>query len=504
MLELSVTQTAPGESVLALPVIAEEGQPRLVAAACLGEADLGTVEAFLNEAEHSGKAGTVQVLPRPGQLPCRLLLFGVGDGSPADWRAAGAALARTGAKDEALAVVVAAVPAGSDQSGSDIVNAVAEGLLLASYRYRIAAEDPDRAVRLTRVALVCEPQSPDLDPTSEAPTSETFERAVDRARAVAEATCLARDLTNTPSNVKTPQWFADRIVEEAAGRAGVTVEVFDAARLAEESFGAVLAVGAGSTNEPRLVTVRWQPETPVASVVLVGKGITFDTGGICLKPADSMRLMRKDMGGGAAVAATVLGAAALGLPVALTALVPLAENSVSGAAFRPGDVLRHRGGLTSEVINTDAEGRLVLADALAYAAETMQADAVVDLATLTGAQHVALGKRTAALFSTSDALAAALADAAGQVGESLWRLPLVDEYAEHLRSDVADLVNSSDGPGSVMAALYLREFTGAFRDRWAHLDMSSCAWSDSASAELSKGATGWGVRTLLRWLSGLG
>jgi leucyl aminopeptidase len=207
------------------------------------------------------------------------------------------------------------------------------------------------------------------------------------------------------------------------------------------------------------------------------------------------------MGGAAAVAAATIGAAALALPVRVTALAPLAENMLSGTAMRPGDVIRHFGGTTSEVLNTDAEGRLVLADALAYAAQELRPDALVDVATLTGAARVALGKRTAALYSDSDALAEALAEAATTAGERIWRMPLVDDYRDALDSDVADLVNSTEvGGGSVMAALYLREFAGELRDRWAHLDMSSPAWADSADGELTKGATGWGVRTLLRWL----
>jgi leucyl aminopeptidase len=236
-------------------------------------------------------------------------------------------------------------------------------------------------------------------------------------------------------------------------------------------------------------------------VVLVGKGITFDTGGICIKPRQGMKLMRKDMGGAAAVAAATIAAAALRLPVRVTALTPLAENMVSGTAYRPGDVVRHYGGMTTEVLNTDAEGRLVLADAMAYAVRRLDPDLLVDLATLTGAQGVALGKRTAALYSDSDALAGALAEAASAAGERVWRMPMPDDYREALDSEVADLVNSTQvGAGSVLAAMYLREFAGEFRDRWAHLDMSSPAWADSPDAELTKGATGWGVRTLVRWL----
>src|SRR6266542_451543 len=199
-----------------------------------------------------------------------------------------------------------------------------------------------------------------------------------------------------------------------------------------------------------------------------------------------------------------IGAAALRLPVRVTALAPLAENMPGADAYRPGDVVRHYGGMTSEIANTDAEGRVVLADALSYAVRRLHPDLLVDLATLTGSATVALGKRTAALFTDSDPLAKALGEAADAAGERLWRMPLPDDYTEAVRGELADMVNSTDvGAGAVMAALYLREFVGAATDRWAHLDMSAPAWSDSADGELVKGATGWGVRTLLRWLQSL-
>jgi len=239
-------------------------------------------------------------------------------------------------------------------------------------------------------------------------------------------------------------------------------------------------------------------------VVLVGKGITFDTGGICIKPRDGMKLMRKDMGGAAAVVAATLAAAEMDLPVRITTLAPLAENMASGSAWRPGDVVTHYGGRTTEVLNTDAEGRVVLADALAYAVAELEPDYLVDLATLTGANAVALGKRTGALYSDNDDLAGALADAAIAAGEKVWRMPLVDDYVRDISSEIADIANSSDtGGGSITAALYLREFTGDRRDSWAHIDMSAPSWADGPDGELVKGATGWGVRTLVRWLATL-
>jgi leucyl aminopeptidase len=280
------------------------------------------------------------------------------------------------------------------------------------------------------------------------------------------------------------------------------VTVRGAEQLAAEGFGGILAVGGGSATPPRLVELSWDPPGADRHVVLVGKGITFDTGGISIKPREGLKLMVKDMGGAAAVIAATLGAADLGLPVRITALAPLAENAVSGSAYRPGDIITHYDGTTSESTNSDAEGRLVLADALGYAVATLQPDVIVDLATLTGANAVALGKRTAALYSHDDPLAAALVAAGEAAGERMWRLPLPDDYVEYLQSDVADLHSSpARGAGSVVAALYLREFLGDRVGQWAHFDMSAPAWADRSDGDLTKGATGWGVRTLLRWLT---
>jgi len=293
---------------------------------------------------------------------------------------------------------------------------------------------------------------------------------------------------------------------EIAKELELEIEVLDPAGLSARGYQGILRVGQGSAHPPRMVILRHVPHKPSKeTLALVGKGITFDSGGISIKTVEQMKLMRKDMGGAAAVCGAVLGAADLELPVRVTALAPLAENMISGASVRPGDVVRHYGGLTTEVQNTDAEGRLVLGDALAYAARRLKPDLLVDLATLTGASHVALGKRTAALFTHNDAMAAGLAAAGKAVGERTWRMPLPDDYVASLASDIADL-NNAPPPGqagAVVAALYLREFTGDRRDRWVHVDMSAPAWIETHDGPLVKGATGWGVRMLLRWLESL-
>jgi leucyl aminopeptidase len=283
------------------------------------------------------------------------------------------------------------------------------------------------------------------------------------------------------------------------------VRILDEADLAAQGFGGILAVGMGSAQPPRLIELSYTPagagpRTP--HVILIGKGITFDTGGLSLKPREPMVPMKTDMAGGGAVIAAMGALRDLGVRVRVTGLVAAAENMPSGSAQRPGDVITHYGGRTVEVRNTDAEGRLVLADALAYAVARLSPDAIVDLATLTGAASLGLGRRHAALYATDDALGDALVEAGRSGGERLWRMPLVEDYRASLDSDVADLCHISldhkiQG-GSITAALFLREFAG---DRpWAHLDIAGPARADGDEHEVTKGATGFGTRTLLRWL----
>ncbi|MEU4436202.1 leucyl aminopeptidase family protein [Micromonospora chalcea] len=492
MLVIRLVSGPAGSDALVLPVrpgkpdsAESSGSPAELVPTAVAPGDDVRAEAaaLLPATRLTGAAGEVREHLRPGGAPARLWLIGVGSGDERDWRTAGAALARA-AKDETQITI--ALPG----EATEALRGLAEGLLLGSYRFRLT-ESGGRPALAEALVLVDDP--------------EALAGTLDAARTTAEMTRLARDLTNTPSSTKNPEWFAEQVAGAASGRTGLHLRVRGPQELAAEGFGGILAVGGGSASGPRLVELDWRPDDARTHVVLVGKGITFDTGGISIKPVPAMKLMRKDMAGAAAVIAATLGAAELGLPVRVTTLAPLAENMVSGSAFRPGDVIRHYGGLTSESTNSDAEGRLVLADAMAYAVRELKPDLLIDLATLTGANAVALGKRHAALYSENDALAGDLLDAITAAGERAWRMPLADDYVEHLASDVADLHSSpAQGAGSVVAALYLREFTGDLRDRWAHLDMSAPSWSDDTHGELVKGATGWGVRGLLRWLATLG
>jgi leucyl aminopeptidase len=328
-----------------------------------------------------------------------------------------------------------------------------------------------------------------------------------KATVTAGAVHLARDLANRPSNEKDPAWLARQATQRGRG-AGLEVTVRDEKALRAEGFGGLLAVGAGSSRPPRLIEVAYAPpragrRTP--HVVLVGKGITFDSGGLSLKPRESMVPMKTDMAAGGAVMAVMMALRELGVRSRVTALVAAAENLPGASAYRPGDVITQYGGRTVEVFNTDAEGRLVLADALAYADANLEPDVLIDMATLTGAASQGLGKRHAALYTADEALATELGQAGEDSGEHVWRMPLVEDYRAALDSEVADISHVSRdrsiSGGSITAALFLREFVGA--RRWVHLDIAGPARADRAEHEVTKGATGFGARLLLRWLETL-
>jgi leucyl aminopeptidase len=434
--------------------------------------------------EATGNAGDLtSAVIGAGDGPGPFLFLGLGDGSPAAMRKAGAAVGRRVAPGRTLTTsALLGQPA-------EAVHAFTVGLLLASYRFSETRSDADPAQAAGEVRLLLD--GPDGYPN-----------AVAAARTVAGAVALARDLTNTPSARKTPAWLADQAVAVAAG-AGLTARVWDADELAAQGFGGLIAVGSGSASPPRLIELGYAPAGAREHIVLAGKGITFDSGGLSLKSADGMQLMKTDMAGGAAVIAAMSALGPLGVASRVTGLVAAAENMPSGSALRPGDVITHFGGRTVEVLNTDAEGRLVLADALAYADAVLQPDVMVDIATLTGSARVALGTHMAALYATDDGVARDLLAAADASGDALWRMPLVDDYRDALDSPVADLANVPHGSrlraGSIDAALFLREFTGG--RAWAHLDIAGAARSSSDEGENTKGGTGYGTRLLLAWLA---
>ena len=417
------------------------------------------------------------------EAPASVLALGLGSGTPSEVRRSAASAARrVRGTDDVLVLATR----GLDVSA---IRAFTEGLFLGTATPTWASSPPPAPPARVRLAVS---------------DVSVGQRAIAAGQQHAGATLAARIMIHTPSNIKDPAWMADR-AQEVAAAAGLTIRVWDEADLAREGFGGLVAVGAGSVRPPRLVQLGWEPQgsRDARHVVLVGKGITFDSGGLSLKPPDMQVGMKTDMSGAAAVCA-VMGALAKRAPEGLrvTGLLCLAENLPGASATRPGDVVTHHGGLTSEVVNTDAEGRLVLGDGLDYAVNDLAADVVVDIATLTGAATLGLGRRYAALFSNSDALAAELAAAGEAAGESMWRMPLHSEYSTLIASEVADQANAESrpgpGPGAITAALFLQRFVGS--TPWAHLDIAGVGRSDAERDDLPKGGTGFGARALLRWL----
>ncbi|UJP41232.1 leucyl aminopeptidase family protein [Cellulomonas palmilytica] len=502
--------TEPDVDAVAVPVAPavagdeDEGpQPRRGAASTAARYGIDLAE-LAERAGLTGAAGEASVvqLPRPAGsgvtlpwagLPPRIVLVGIGASTDTDLRRAGAALARA---TRGLSRVVTTIGDDAGYSASQAARAaraLVEGYLLAAYVPLSLAKTP--AVK------------PSADLVLLGRDGTRAGAAVDAARTAASATWLVRELASTPSSIKNPAWLADQ-ARRLATEAGLEVTVRGPRELAAEGFGGILAVGSGSASPPRLVTVTYTPPTFAADgkhVVLVGKGITYDTGGLSIKPREAMVPMKTDMAGAAVALATVLAAARAGVLHKVTAVLPLAENHFGAASYRPGDVLTMYGGTTVEIANTDAEGRLVLADALAWADAALDPDLLVDVATLTGAATVGLGKQYAALYGTDAALVAALRQAGADSGELAWPMPLVGEYDEAVRSSVADLRHVPEdgkiGAGSVTAALFLRRFAG--ERAWAHLDIAGTARATADKHEVTEGATGYGARLLLRFLSDL-
>ncbi len=430
------------------------------------------LDAHLTAADFSGKAGQVVTVPGSADLPFGSVVF-VGLGPDPDEEAVRRAAGSAGLATMRSRRVVSTLHESGPARG---VEAAALGFLLGQYRYdeQRSEKKPSLTESLHFVG------DADLD-------------AAQRARVIADGVMLARDLVNTPAKDKPPARMAE-IAQEVAARTGMSLTVYGLDECIAEGFGGLLGVNAGSVNPPRMVVFRYEPDAPKAFLAIVGKGIVFDSGGLSLKPAQAMETMKTDMSGAAAVFGAVQAIAELRIPVRVVGITPITENMPSGSATRPGDVLRARNGKTIEVMNTDAEGRLVLADGLSLAAEE-EPDLIVDLATLTGACMVALGEKIGGLFGTGDApdTVRAAADAAG---ERLWPLPMPDDYRKLIDSDVADMKNT--GPrygGAINAALLLKEFVGEVP--WAHLDIAGPARSSEAEHYVQKGGTGFGVRTLV-------
>ena len=473
-LDVRVAQTVPAPvDVIAVPV----WKGRSVPTGSPVDVD------FLERRGFEGRVGETAAIN--GADGTAVLAVGLGDPATvtADSfrRAASAAVkGAANAKVMALSLLDAATGAvGLDAAAQ----AVAEGVLLGAYAFT-AYKSEARVPRLAKVVVV----------SNGAGVAEAVRRGLIVGRAVA----LARDLINEPPGVLTPRRLAELAVAEGR-RVKLDVRILDERGAAAAGLGGLLGVAAGSTEPPRLLELLYEPagaKTSTPTVALVGKGITFDSGGLSLKTGAGMMTMKTDMSGAAAVVAAMTAIAEIGAPVRVLGLCPATENLPSGTAIKPGDVLRIRNGKTVEVLNTDAEGRLVLADALSLAVEA-GVDVIVDIATLTGAVTVALGRSVAGLMASDDEWAASVEAAAGRAAEAVWRLPLPDVYRKDIDSDVADIKNigGTGGPGTLIAGLFLKEFTGGLP--WAHLDIAGTARSDSEDGYVTKGGTGWGVRTLV-------
>src|SRR6185369_15748913 len=370
---------------------------------------------------------------------------------------------------------------------SELAQAVIEGLTLSEFNagsYKTSDLPPGSAPAWT---IVMADVAPDRQ------TAVTT--AVQKGRLLGESSNLAREMANEPSNTLTPREFARRAEALVAGT-GLNFEVLDEKQIESLGMGMLLGVARGSNEPPRLMVLRHDPPGAPSSPVLglVGKGITFDTGGISIKPADGMERMKDDMAGGSAVVCAMRAIAMLNAPIRVVGVVPTTENMPGGRAIKPGDVLKSAEGKTVEVINTDAEGRLILGDGLWYA-RRLGATHLVDVATLTGAIVTALGKITSGLFGTPDTWADVVRRVANRAGDRVWPLPLFDEYKDQIKSDIADMLNTGGRPaGSITAALFLKEFTGGLP--WVHLDVAGTAWAEESKPYLPKGPSGVAVRTL--------
>jgi len=449
----------------------------------------GTLGAMFKDKEFTGALNRTALVRTLGRVaPERLLLVGLGkekDFTPERMRQAG------GTAAQALRSLSVRTAAFFVPEGEAVLRAALEGFCLGAYSFDCYKTTPEQGAAIETVDILVVEGSPAGD----------AERIAAEVLRLCEAVRFSRDLVSQPGNVATPGFLAEKALEMAA-RFDVPCRVWEREEIERHGMEALLAVARGSRQHPRFITLDYRGGgEKVKPVVLVGKGITFDSGGISLKPREGMEKMKHDMAGAAVVMGVLMAVASLRLPLNLVGLIPAAENLPGGNAYKPGDVIRSMAGKTIEVVNTDAEGRLVLCDALHHAVSLRPA-AVIDVATLTGACVVALGGLATGLFGNDEALKRDLRKAGEASGERVWELPVWEEYGELMKSDIADLKNSGGPPaGCITAAWFLKNFVG--NTKWAHLDIAGTAWEDKGRHYLPKGATGVGVRLLVEYLRGL-
>lgn len=433
-----------------------------------------------NWPDFTAKSGEIIEVPLSAGTLTRIYLVGVGEQNLNDLRKAAAALGRR-VKSSNSVLLSALV------SDKKLVTTAAVAFVLSNYQYSLKTDLKDKKPEFVIYG--------------------DFEAEVERADVLASAVWQARDLIHTPSNIKNPEWLAKQATAMVSGAKSSSLSLSIKSGRAIKDFGGLVAVGNSSPNPgPRLIELTYAPKGSSSwpHVVLVGKGITFDTGGVSLKrPYDTMIGMKSDMAGAAAVLCATVALARIKPKVKVTTLLMVAENALSATAQRPSDVIKHYGGTTVEVLNTDAEGRLVLADGLAYADLTLDPDYLIDVATLTGAATLGLGRQHAAMYTRKNALAKRLFEVGNSVGEKVWHMPLVDDYSQALQSEVADFNHLADkmgfSAGSITAALFLEKFVG--ERNWVHLDIAGTGRSEVDAGENIKGGTGFGVRLLIEWLA---
>jgi len=457
----------------------------------------GWIARLIDEQHFKGKLNAVLELPTFGKIPAKqVLVVGLGKAEQFGLEQVRQAAATGIKRAKALqATTVATVLHGAGIAGlpaGECAQAVAEGTLLGAYEFEKYKTPPkDEPKTYIEQVLIVERDADKLD---------AVQAGVATGRIIADATNLARDLTNEPPDVVIPEYLA-QTARDLARAYGLRCEVWDEKRIVQEHMHCLTMVGRASANPPRFIRVDYTPAgTPTGRVVLVGKGLCYDSGGLSLKPGDAMRHMKTDMGGAAAVLATMRALAQLKPRVAVTGLIPTCENMVSGASYKVDDVLVARNGKTIEVDNTDAEGRLVLADALSYASEE-PSDAIIDIATLTGGCVVALARVWTGVMGTSQELIDQVIAAGKQTGEKMWMLPFDDEIRELMDSDIADIKNVGGREGSaIQGGIFLREFVDD--KAWVHLDIAGTSYLDKPRAYVPKAATGVPVRTLVAYVMG--
>jgi leucyl aminopeptidase len=485
-------------TILSSSKIAEQQVEMLIIPVC-EDADIHPA-AFLPELMH--QAGNlkefkgadnedVAFFAPSGVRAAQVMFIGLGKKNRIDGeilrKACGRAIKKCIQKEVLKAVFVVPVSKAIDTESGAMLEAMMEGALLGNYQF-------DQFKKPKHDSLLQIGFAVGKDLTSQARLSAK------KINIICSGTLMAREWVTTPSNLKRPEQFS-RLLVGLAKKAHLKAEVLDHSALKKQKFGALLAVAAGSESHARMVVLEHSPGNATQTLALVGKGVTFDSGGINLKPSGSLEDMKMDMAGAAAVAATLITAARLDLPIRLIGVLPLVENMPSGSATRPGDIVRSFSGKTVEINNTDAEGRLILADALSYVIQTYKPDAVVDLATLTGACVVALGEKIAGVFSADDEMADTLLASGSKTYERCWRMPLPDDYKDLLKSEYADICNitGSKWGGAITAALFLSEFTE--NTRWTHIDIAGPAYAKKEAAYCGVGGTGFGVRLLCDWIA---